>query len=207
MRIIGLTGRSGVGKTTISEILKKEYDAEVINADKVSKELLSNTESEYYQKVVELFGKEILEANNQINRKILADIIFAHPDVKKRNELKQELDNLTFEYVVKEINLEIESILRKKGVSYIVVDAPLLIESKKLLSSCDFVVSILADDKLEIERICARDNIDEKSAKERLNAQNPKQFYIENSDYVIYNETSIDYLKKEVDKMIENFKK
>lgn len=75
MRVIGITGGVGAGKSRILSILKTDYQAEIIQADEVAKEL-EEPGQEGYQKLAELFGKRILAEDGRIDRACLASIIF-----------------------------------------------------------------------------------------------------------------------------------
>lgn len=186
VRIIGVTGTSGSGKSEACKILVKKYDAELIDADKIAKKL-SKRGTVYFNSIVESFGSGIVNKTGELNRKKLANIIYQ--DEKKR----EELNKLTFLYVVDEI----KKIINKTKKKIIIVDAPLLFESK-LDQICDFVISIIANEKVKIERICKRDGITKKEAESRLKAQAPNKFFIENSDYVIYNNNGVDELKEQI---------
>ena len=186
MRIIGVTGTSGSGKSEACKILVKKYDAELIDADKIAKKL-SKRGTVYFNSIVESFGSGIVNKTGELNRKKLANIIYQ--DEKKR----EQLNKLTFLYVVDEI----KKIINKTKKKIIIVDAPLLFESK-LDQICDFVISIIANEKVKIERICKRDGITKKEAESRLKAQAPNKFFIENSDYVIYNNNGVDELKEQI---------
>lgn len=182
--IIGITGNSGSGKSEISKILAKKINAKIINADIVVKEL-SEPGNEYYEKIIELFGDEILE-NNILNKRKMADIIY------KNQKKREELNKLTYKYVVDEIKQRV-----KNEPSYnIIIDAPLLFESG-LDKICNFKISVLANTENKIKRICKRDNLEEKTAKARLNIQTKDEFYIAKSDYVIYNNGEIDEINLE----------
>ena len=129
--------------------------------------------------------------NTMLNRKKLASIIYE--DDKKR----EELNKLTFIYVVDEIKKRINKIKKK----IIVVNAPLLFESN-LDQVCDFVIAIIAERKVQIERIMKRDNIQDDEAEKRLNMKNTDDFYIENADYIIHNKGDI----KDIEKQLKDIK-
>ncbi len=199
MRAIGVTGNSGSGKTLISSVLKKEYNTDIIDADKIVKEM-SMQGTVYFKEIVKEFGKAILLENGQMDRQKLANIIFTN--AKKR----ERLNSLTFKYVVEEIKKRI-SLTKNETV---IIDAPLLIESN-LNEICDIVISVIADENVKIHRICKRDNIDENLAKARISAQPNNDFYIKNSDLVIVNnddsniEENISSIKEIIEsKMIKN---
>ena len=190
MKIIGVTGSSGAGKDTLCEILENKYNAEIVDADKIAREL-SKKGTMYLQSIVESFGSGIVDRKGELNRKKLASIIYE--DDKKR----EELNKLTFIYVVDEIKKRINKIKKK----IIVVNAPLLFESN-LDQVCDFVIAIIVNERKKIERIMKRDNIQEDEAEKRLNMQNTDDFYIENADYIIHNKGDI----KDIEKQLKDIK-
>lgn len=175
MKIIGITGSSGSGKSTITNILEKELKAKAIYSDEVVKQM-QKEKTEYYKKIVETFGENILNENKQINRKLLAKIIFGNEE--KRNKINE----LTRIYVLEEIRKQID----KANSEYVIIDAPLLIETG-LNQDCDIVIAIICNKETKIKRICKRDNISEKEARERLNSQKSNEFYTKHADYIVEN--------------------
>ena len=191
-KIIGITGSSGSGKTTVTKILEKELKAKAIYADEVVKQM-QKPNSEYFEKIVDLFGYDILDKGTvllskkgnfgqenrplvQLNRKKIADIIF------QNQEQKDRLDKLTYKYVVEEIKKQITT----AEENYVIIDAPLLIESR-LNEICDIVIGVVSEKKEQIKRICNRDNIEESKAILRLEAQKDNEFYKKNVDYIVEN--------------------
>lgn len=162
----------------------------MINADQIVKEL-SKCGEQYYRDIVKQFGKEILLENKEINRPKLAQIIFN--DTQRR----KELNKLTSMHIARKI--QEEAIKEEQSVT-IIIDAPLLIETK-LNEICDIVVSVIASESTKIKRICKRDSIDEKTAKQRLKSQLAEDIYIENSNYVLTNNKA--NLEKEAEEFLE----
>lgn len=197
MKVIGITGSSGSGKTTLSKILNERDDVKVIDADKVVREL-SVPGTEYLNAIKETFGQDVFLDDGNLNRKKLAKKIY------NDNIARENLNKLTFNYVVKEIISRIISISSEE-VKFAIIDAPLLFESN-LDRCCDYVIALIADFDLKVRRICKRDNIDEETAKSRLNIQNKDSFYIEKSDFVIHNSENSD-LKAEIEKIFEKILK
>ena len=145
--VIGITGNSGTGKSEIAKLLAKKINAEIINADLVAKKL-SEPGNIYNEKIIELFGEEILE-NKKINRKKLAEIVY-------NNSQKRELlNNLTYIYVGNEIKHMVK-LTKKQNV---IIDVPLLFESG-LDKICDFTIAVLADEKTKIKKIYKKNRID-----------------------------------------------
>ena len=92
MKIIGITGSSGAGKSTVCDILQKEYDIKIINADKIARKL-SKKGTSYIEEIVQKFGKDILDEQGELKRKQLAEIIYTNP------QKRLELNKCTFKYI------------------------------------------------------------------------------------------------------------
>lgn len=191
--IIGITGNSGTGKTSICKALEENKingrTPFVIDADRIVKKMSAIGE-EYYNQIINIFGKEILQENGELDRAKLASVVFI--DEEKRELLNQ----ITYKYVAKEI----EKQAKESKSDFVIIDAPLLIESK-LNEVCNVVISVIADKETKLKRIIERDNLDEKTALDRLNAQKPDEFYIKNSNLVIVN-NKID-LEKQSKEIVE----
>lgn len=175
MKIIGITGSSGSGKSTITQILEKELKGKAIYSDEVVKQM-QKEKTEYYKKIVEAFGTEILNENKEINRKLLATIIF------ENREKRKKINELTKIYVLEEIRKQIN----KANTKYVIIDAPLLIETE-LNKDCDIVIAVICNKETKIKRICKRDNINRQEAIARLNSQKSNEFYTKYADYIVEN--------------------
>lgn len=185
MKIIGITGNSGSGKSTISKLISKNYEAKIIDADKIAKEMTKNN-GEYLQAIRQAFGNDVIK-NNELDRKKLADIVFLN-----RAE-KEKLDCLTFEYVVEEIKKELEA-NQNLDYQYIILDVPLLFESK-LDKLCDYTIGVIAPQTEKIKRICKRDKLSKEKALQRLNSQPNDEFFTKNCNTVINNENKEETIK------------
>lgn len=176
MKVIGITGSSGSGKSTLTKILANELNAKPIYSDEVVKKMQKKG-TNYYKKIVETFGEEILNENKEINRKKLAEIIFS------KEENRNKMNEITKTYVLEEIKRQIKE--TKKEI--VIVDAPILIESG-LNKECNIIIVVICNRKTQIERICKRDNIEEKEAIARLNSQKSNEYYKKYADYVVEND-------------------
>lgn len=193
MKIIGITGSSGSGKSTVCEILNEKYNVKIIDADKIAKELLTSG-TEYYNDVISKFGREITDDVGKIDRKKLADLIYN--DDKKR----EMLNNSTFYYVVKEIKL------RAKDANNvdIIIDAPLLFESK-LDDICNFTIGVIAKESVQIERIIKRDSISKEQACKRLKAQQTNDFYMSKCTEIIENNNEYIETEKQIEEIAKKY--
>lgn len=177
MLIIGLTGQTGAGKSTVSEILKK-YGCYHIDADKIAHEVLDSDEDVKHN-LAEKFGKDVIGEDGRINRAVLAKYAFAD------RESTLCLNAITHPAV----NKKIQSIILKQseyGAKAVIIDAIALFESGEA-KLCDFTVAVTAPREIRLERIIARDHISFSRAEERINAQKDETFFSVNADYIINN--------------------
>lgn len=193
--IIGLTGGSGCGKTTVANILK-EFDAYIIDADKIAHKITEKAEKAYYE-IIEAFGQEILTKEKHIDRKILGNIVFSNKD---KLEI---LNSITHKYIIKEINEQINFAKNEKIFKYIVLDAPLLIETN-LHKIVDTVWIIYADEQVRIKRLMNRDNTSKEIIKKRISMQTPFEHNKNFADFIIYNNENSN-LKQIILKQLERY--
>lgn len=190
--VIGITGSSGAGKTTVCEILKQKYNFKVIAADDIAKNL-SKKGTQYTKDIINEFGINVLLKNGEIDRKKIANIIYNDETKRKK------LNNCTFKYIVKEIKEQIES---QNGYN-IALDAPLLFEAD-LNQICNKTVAVINENIDEqIERIIKRDNISKEEAIARIKSQQTNEFYIKNCDYKIINNNDVN---SQIENMLKEIK-
>lgn len=195
MIVVGLTGQSGAGKTTVCDTFEKSGFA-VINADIVAREVMSKG-SKCLEETVNVFG-DILLGDGSLDRKKLAGIVFSDTDKLRIYE------NIIFPYIISSIRGKID-IFKKEMYNYVLLDAPTLFESKAD-NLCDIIVSVIADREIRIERILKRDSITLDEAESRLNSQKNDDFYIEKSDYVIRNNGSLSELENNTINVVNSIK-
>lgn len=169
--IIGLTGPTGAGKSTVSAAAK-QFGLRVVNCDLLARKAVEKG-TEGLKALTAVFGNGILEKDGSLNRKELAAVAFKTPE---NTEL---LNKTLLPHIVKLVKKETNS---KNAL----LDAPTLFESG-LNSECVKTIAVLADKKLREERITARDNITKQQALLRINAGKPDDFYKTHADCIIYN--------------------
>ena len=169
--IIGLTGPTGAGKSTVSAAAE-QFGLRVVNCDLLARKAVEKG-TEGLKALTAVFGNGILEKDGSLNRKELAAVAFKTPE---NTEL---LNKTLLPHIVKLVKEETNS---KNAL----LDAPTLFESG-LNSECVKTIAVLADKKLREERITARDNITRQQALLRINAGKSDDFYKTHADCIIYN--------------------
>lgn len=177
MKIIGLTGLTGAGKSTVAQKLMA-YGCYHIDADKVAREVINNNEN-VKNKLKERFGSDVINTDGTTNRPLLASRAFAD------EESTNALNKITHPAVIEEIKSIIKD-MKEVGYRGIIIDAIALFESG-LDSLCDFNVTVIAPKEIRLERIIKRDNITEEKALERINAQKDESFFTNKADFVLWN--------------------
>ena len=170
--IVGLTGPTGAGKTTLCDEAE-ENGFEIINADLVVREVYKKDAAK--EALLDAFGKEIF-CGDEIDRKKLAALAF------KDGESTELLNKTVLPIICDEIN----SIINGSKSKYILLDAPTLFESG-LDKICDYIISVLSDEDIRKSRIMARDDISLQEANLRLAAAKSDDFFISRSTHIIFN--------------------
>lgn len=174
VKVIGITGSIGSGKSTVSRHLKN-MGFEIIDCDHISHEMLMPKRRGYNEVVTE-FGSEILDEAGYIVRKKLGSIVFS--DLEKRNKLNSILHPI--------IKDEVKNGILNCCDSFIFIDCPLLFETD-FYKLCDYTVCVYVDMDSQIRRIMYRDNITFPEAINKINAQMPLKEKVEKADFVIDN--------------------
>ena len=192
--IIGLTGQTGAGKSTVRDILQSK-GAAVIDADSVAHDITDNNLDCIYD-IVSHFSCLVLNEKGKINRKALGKRVFSDP-----KELAV-LNKIIFPYILDAIEHEVLGRIAR-GYDNIVIDGATVIESG-CGKMCDVLISVVAEEETRITRIIKRDGISKIDAERRVSAQKPEEFYTENSDFVIRNDSTPAELERGVNSVLKN---
>lgn len=173
--IIGLTGKTGAGKTSVGALLE-EYGCVVIDCDKLARDV-TNKGSPILMNLASFFGQDIIDNQGNLDRKILAKKAFSSRDnVKKLNEITHpEILRQSFELADKVLS---------EGANAAILDAAALFESNAH-KKCDFNIVVTAPEKIRLKRIMERDRLNEIEARHRIKAQRDDDYYISRADYVV----------------------
>ena len=145
MKVLGITGGVGAGKSTVLMYLKEHYGARVIQADQVG-HLLQRPHESCYRRIVELFGTTVLNADGTISRPKLGAIVYADPQKMAR------LNAIMHPSIRRWIKSEVEAEQKRGCVPFVTVEAALLLEDH-YDEICDEIWYIHTDDAVRIKRL------------------------------------------------------
>lgn len=194
MKIVGVTGGSGTGKTAVCHEFKK-LGAYTIDADQIARDIVFPGSS-VLEDIILKFGKEYINKNGTLNRKKLAQTVF-HDESKRL-----KLNAIMHPAIIHKMLTEAQQALLNPQYKFVCLDAPLLIEGG-LLPYCDSIVVVLAPIEDRIKRIMSRDCLTEKEAEQRISAQPPDAFYLDHADYRLINNKSETELLSEARKIFQ----
>ena len=187
MKIIGITGGIGAGKSCVLREIEVLDGTFVIEADKLAHTLLSPGH-DCYTEVVSCFGNEILSEDQSIDRAVLRKLVM------NSSEKLRQLNALVHPAVKKYIVDDIEK-KRDLGYKYYVIEAALLIQDG-YRNICDEIWYIYADKDLRIDRLLKSRGYSRQTAEEFIKNQPEDEYFIENSDRVIDNSGTPEELRK-----------
>ena len=194
MRTVGITGRSGCGKSTVTALFV-ERGIPVADADQISREILLPG-SPVLEKLAERFGPDILEPDTgALRRRLLADRAFATP------EGKTALDEITHPEIIRRVRAARQA-AREAGSPLFAIDGAVIVGTP-FQSRCDELILVTAPYEESVARICRRDGVDESSARRRLDAQTPEPELIAAADHVIENKGSLSALQQQARGLLE----
>lgn len=178
MTVIGITGPTGAGKTTVLNVLE-DMGGVILDCDAVYHDLTQHCQPMLDELRIR-YGADIFDESGALKRKTLGTIVFADP------QALADLNEITHRYVYQAVNEALRQ-AREEGRPAAAIDAIALLESG-LGDLCDATVAVTADDELRIRRIMARDSISEEYARRRVSAQKLSLWFEEHCDYTLRND-------------------
>ena len=191
MMVIGLIGGIGTGKSTVSSMLR-ELGGVVINADEVGHQAYLPHQGVWDQ-VVAAFGREILEADETVNRRKLGGIVFGDPTQLER------LNKIVHPWMFEQLRQRIEE-LRRQGASVVVLEAAILLEAhwEPLV---DQIWTTTAPEAEVLRRLLARDSLSEEQIRARIAAQMPQEERTARSHVVLDTNCTVPEVRLKVDRL------
>jgi len=188
MKIIGLTGGIGSGKSTVAGFMA-ELGAAVIELDKVGHEVLKSG-GPAYKKAVSEFGKDILDSGGEIDRAKLGRLVFNSPEALAR------LNRITHPAIDKILKERLEG-LRRRGVKVVVLEAAAILEAGKGSQAEELWVTT-APEKTVLKRLRERSGYSAAESRARLRSQMPDAERLRHADVVIDTGGRLDEVKGRV---------
>jgi dephospho-CoA kinase len=190
--VIGITGGTGCGKSTVSKILSEKLSAPIIDADKIAHSAW--TVEEILTKLCEFLGDDILIDGKEVDRRKVSAIVF------NDSSKLQKLNSIIHPYVMRKIESNIISLSSK--YSYILMDVPL--PNNDFIRLSDFVITVWSDLETRIDRLQKRSNFTRDAIMARIKKQMSQIEYEALADAVIYNNDTIEKLSEKINEVIRN---
>ena len=172
---IGLTGGIGSGKSTVAEMFSN-FGITIIDADVIAHQL-TQSGSDCFNEIKQLFGKDFIDNNGELNRKKIAQTVFSNPS--KKTALEKILHPKIRHRILQEIE-------QSRQDDYIILAIPLLLETD-FTDLVDRIIVVDADDDLRIHRIQQRDHRPEDQIKDIMNSQIDRGLRLQQAHDILYN--------------------
>ncbi len=187
-KVVGLTGGIATGKSTVMQLFR-EMGFLTVDTDTLANEA-TRAGQKAFDKIVNLFGKEILDKNGELDKKKLRDLILKDEDAKK------QLEAIVHPHVFRKLD-RLLTRLGKSGIDTVIVEVPLLFEAgwEKLF---DIVILVTADREIQLNRLLSRTPEAKKVASKWIEVQSSTDEKVAASDIVIDNSSSLEELRAKI---------
>ena len=196
MITIGITGGVGAGKSTVLDFLEQEYQAYVMKADEIGHLVMEPGQS-CYEPVIALFGKQVIKNDKTIDRRLVSDVVFSHPDMLEK--LNHIIHPAVKEYIRRQLALKKEEEQR-----ICVVEAALLLEDH-YEEFCDTVWYIHTDSEIRIRRLMESRGYTREKSMSIIASQAPEEFFRTHTDYVVTNNTDLEDTWQQIGEGIKKY--
>src|SRR5690625_2632940 len=193
--IIGLTGGIASGKSTVSSMFH-QWNIPVIDADKIAREVVRPGE-DAYQKIVSEFGTTILKQDQTLDRKKLGAIVF------ENEEKRKTLNGIVHPAIRKKMLKQRDAYVRE-GEPCVVLDIPLLFESK-LMDYVQEIIVVYIDEDVQLQRLMKRDDFTEAEARQRISSQLSLAKKAEKADAVINNNGTKEHSRQQLKNLLNEW--
>ncbi len=195
MKVIGLTGSIGSGKSTVA-LFFKELGAKVIDADLVARQVVEPGKPALNE-LKEAFGNTIIHDDGSLNRKLVAEIVF------NSDEKRERLNSIIHPRIFDEIKNTIEN-YRKEGAEVVILEAALILEKKGLIKLIDELVVVSIDEQNQKKRLAERGDLTQDQINARIKSQLSNSEKIKHADYIIENNNGLENTHDQVKKIWKN---
>jgi dephospho-CoA kinase len=192
MKVIGLTGNIGCGKSVVARMFE-ELGARVIDADLIARLVVEPGEPAWNE-IVQTFGEAILNSDGTINRGKLGEIVF------NDKEKREALNRITHPRIIERIKELIEE-FRKENVEVVIVEAALIVEKGGVKPLINDLIVVTADEEAQIRRLIERNALSREEALSRIKSQMPLSEKVKYATYLIDNSGTLDETRKQVEEV------
>jgi dephospho-CoA kinase len=192
--VAGLTGGIATGKSTVSQMLAT-LGARVVDADRIARQVVAKG-LPAWQRIVTAFGRGVLLPEGEINRSVLADMVFGHPDKQAT------LNRIVHPKVREEMQRRIVRLRRSEPSAVVVLDVPLLIEAE-WLDDLDEIILVYTPESIQLQRLMVRDGLSESDALRRIRSQMPVEQKLAQSTIIIDNSGTLEATRKQTEQVYQ----
>lgn len=198
MYLIGLTGGIATGKSTVSKAIQS-LGIEVVDGDKIAREVVEPG-TRASRKIRDAFGPQVFNANGQINREELGNIIFNDPNQRK------VLNSITHPEIYKSIAWRCLLSLWRRD-RFVVLDLPLLFETGVVTRILDYIVVVKCTPDQQLDRLMARNDYSEDEALSRISSQMDLEEKCRRASFVIDNSGTPEETEVQVKLLVDRLNK
>lgn len=195
MKVYGITGGAGTGKSEVIKMLQQNFGGCVIMSDEVARELMQKGNISY-QLIVEYFGRDILMDDGEIDRKKLADHVF------NNKEALEKLNSMTHPYVKDEIRKLIAEAEASGECRFVALESAILLECG-YEDICDEFWYVYTKPEIRRQRMKETRNYSDEKVDSVMRNQQPDEVFFEQCSFVVKNNTTLSdvyaQLKKKLD--------
>ena len=196
MRIIGVTGGVGSGKSSVLNYIEEHFDSRIVKADDVG-HLLMMPGRACYEPVIQLFGESIVKDDTSLNREAIASIVFENPEMLKK------LDDIIHPAVKKYILKEIEKSKKEETEFFFIVSALLLEE--KYDEICDEMWYIYCEKEVRIERLRHDRGYSDEKIHRMMANQLPDEEFETRCDFQLYNDEDVAHTYLQIERKMRTY--
>ena len=196
MRIIGVTGGVGSGKSAVLNYIEEHFDSRIVKADEVG-HMLMMPGRECYEPVIELFGEWVVKEDGSLNRSMIGDIVFDSPAMLKK------LDDIIHPAVKKYILQEIEK-SKKEDTKFFFIEAAILLE-EKYDEICDEVWYIYCEKEVRMERLRRDRGYSDEQIRQRMENQLSEEEFEARCDFQLYNDEDVAHTYLQIERRMRTY--
>ncbi len=194
MKVYGITGGAGTGKSEVIRMLQDDFRGYVIMADEVARELTQKGHVSYCL-IVDYFGRDILMEDGEIDRRKLADHVF------NNEEALEKLNSMTHPYVKEEIKRQIAEAEASGNYRFAAVEAALLLECG-YENICDEFWYVYTKPEIRRQRMKENRNYSDEKVDAVMRNQQPDEVFFDKCAFVIENNTTLDAVREQLKKKL-----